>query len=120
MPAYFTEGFCVREPSWHKQETLVLDDLVLPQDREKAYTLSGHDFRVVEVMNGNVGAKIADPTKDRRNIVRIDGVWHTFDLRKEKKGLYISQVREDGPGPVHGNFLEVVNDSFEVIPNEVG
>ena len=34
MSDYFEEGFCVRVPSWHRQETLIANHLVLPQDRE--------------------------------------------------------------------------------------
>lgn len=51
MPAYFDTGFCVREPSWHGQETL-LDDY--PADWAEARTLAGLQWepRIVPLYRG--------------------------------------------------------------------
>lgn len=46
MPAYFESGFCVREPSWHGQETL-LDDY--PADWTEARKLAGLEWEPVIV-----------------------------------------------------------------------
>lgn len=122
---YFEEGFCVRTPSWHQKETLVMDELILPRDRDEAMLLAGHDFTVNERPNGNVGRELTieefnEATTAGRNVVFVGGKPHTFDLREEKKGLYISQPRGDDFGPLHGNFIQVVNNSMAIIPNEVG
>lgn len=124
---YFEEGFCVREPSWHRKETLVMRDLVLPDDREEAVQLAGHDFTVVGVPNGNVLEPIPSPleVETDQDVVRVGGQWYLFDHREEKKGLYIDQPRGEINGvkfygPVHGKHLEVVNDSLTTIQNSVG
>lgn len=44
MPAYFDQGFFVREPAWHG-EGIVLADY---PGREEAMRLAGHDFTVIE------------------------------------------------------------------------
>jgi len=44
MPAYFNQGFSVREIPWHRQGH-VLEDY---PGREEAMRLAGHDFRVIE------------------------------------------------------------------------
>jgi len=44
MPAYFNQGFFVREPAWHGMGT-VLEDY---PGREEAMRLAGHDFLVIE------------------------------------------------------------------------
>lgn len=41
MAAYFDSGFCVRKPSWHRQENL-LDEY--PKDYDEARTLAGLDW----------------------------------------------------------------------------
>jgi phage/plasmid-like protein (TIGR03299 family) len=116
---YFEEGFCIREPSWHRKETLVMRDLILPQDRPEAEVLAGHDFTLVEVPNGNVG-RVVDAATYEGNLARVNGVWRTLDVRPEKKGLYINQIRDGEPGPLHGNYLEVVNESLKTLDNSVG
>jgi len=121
MPAYYETGFAVREASWHQLETLIQKELTLPADREEAYQLAGHDFEVVDVPAGTVGRKIDNPNEATGNVVRINGEWHTFRLEDSKKGSYITQRRQDGSnGPLHGNFIEIHNTSFENIPNGVG
>jgi len=44
MPAYFNQGFFVREPAWHGMG-VVLDDY---PGRDEAMRLAGHDFLVIE------------------------------------------------------------------------
>jgi|GEM_PF-2206943 len=119
MPAYYESGFAVREASWHQLETLIQEELTLPADREKAYQLAGHDFDVVEVPNGNIG-KVVDPETYQGNLARVNGEWRSLDIRPEKKGLYVKQGTKEAPGQLNGNFLEVANDSYEVIPNGIG
>jgi phage/plasmid-like protein (TIGR03299 family) len=98
---------------------LIQEELTLPQDRPKAEILAGHDYEVVEVPNGNIG-RVIDPETYTGNIARVNGEWRSLDVRAEKKALYVKQQRPEGPGPLHGNFLEVANDSYEVIPNSIG
>ena len=119
MPAYYEDGFAVREASWHKLESLIEEELELPRDREKAYVLAGHDYELVERPNGNVG-RVVDPGTYKGNLARVNGEWRSLDIRPEKKGLYITQPRDGNPGPLHGNFIEVANDTYTVIPNGVG
>src|SRR5690348_13488534 len=119
MSAYFNTGFTVNTPSWHQLENLIMGELRLPRDREQAYVLAGHDFDLIERPNGNIG-KVVDPATFTGNICRVDGEWRSLDVRAEKKGLYIVQLRDGEPGPLHGNFLEVANRSYEIIPNEIG
>ncbi len=120
MPADFTEGFFVRVPAWHRMG-IVLENY---PGRDEAYRLAGHDYTVIERPNGNLGREITREERDvlitqGKNVAFVGGKWTTFDLREEKKGLYCHQLRDGQPGPVHGNFLEVTNDSFEVFQNTV-
>lgn len=57
MPAYFESGFCVREPSWHGQETL-LDDY--PADWAEARTIAGLEWepRLVPVYRATEWAPV--------------------------------------------------------------
>ena len=120
MSDFFEQGFTIGEASWHGKETLVMRELSLPEDRDEAYCLAGHNYEVIERPNGNVG-RLVDPNTFAGNLTRVNGEWRSFDLRQDKKGLYVKQIDADGkPGLLHGNFLEVTNDSYEVIPNTVG
>jgi phage/plasmid-like protein (TIGR03299 family) len=89
---YFTEGFCVREPSWHRKETLVMDDLILPQDRERAMELAGHDFVVIE------------------RPIQVVGNHSALDAPAWKALLKNGST----------DILNVVKSSYEVIQNSVG
>jgi phage/plasmid-like protein (TIGR03299 family) len=89
---YFDQGFCVRVPSWHQKETLVMDDLILPRDRARAMELSGHNFEIIErdvAVAGNTTIKKADGWK---------------------------ALLKSGSGDV----LNIVRDSYKVIQNDVG
>jgi len=122
MPAYFNEGFCVRTPSWHRQENLLDEFIVLPQDRERGILLAGHDFRIVEVPVGSIGNAVSsEAVLSEHDVVRVDGKWFAFKPEPSKKSLYIVQPREGGTfGPVHGNFVGMANDGYAVIENGVG
>lgn len=120
MSAFYNTGFTIREASWHQLEQVIQEDLILPADRPRAYRLAGHDYKVIERPNGNVG-RVVDPETYKGNLVRVDGEWRSFDLRAEKKGLYINHERSDGSlGDLHGNFIEVANATYGLIPNEIG
>lgn len=93
---YFTEGFCVRERSWHGKETLVMDDLILPRDRERAMVLACHDFVVRECQSATLGSD-AGPLD-----WKIDDGW---------KSLVSSKT---------GRTLNKVKKSYTVIQNGVG
>ncbi len=128
MPAYFTEGYFVEKTAWHKLGT-VLD--APPATREEAIVLAGHDYKVVERVNADLGgtrggkplteAEFMAARSDRTaNLARVGGSWYALSVTPDKKGLRIEQIREDGTlGPLHDNSLTVVNDSFAVIQNEV-
>jgi phage/plasmid-like protein (TIGR03299 family) len=89
---YFDQGFCVRTPSWHRKETLIMDDLILPRDRERAVKLSGHDFTIIEREVGIRG---------NESIRKADG-WKA--------------LLKSGSGDV----LNIVRDSYQVIQNDTG
>lgn len=120
MPDYFEEGFVYRTPSWHRKETLLMKRLVLPDDRDEAMLLAGHDFQVIERGAGSVGLPIANIDAWDGDAVRVGGEWHAFTNEPGKKALYIDQPRGDGFGPVHGNFLEMPNSTYHPIQNSVG
>lgn len=63
MPAYFESGFCVRQPSWHGQETL-LDDY--PADWSEARRLAGLTWepRLVPMYRASEHAPITTPDGD--------------------------------------------------------
>lgn len=122
MPALFEEGFFVRKPAWHGLGEV----LTSYPGREVAFRKAGHDFTVEEFDNGDVLEPLSaedwqvikmDPSIE---VVRHNGAWHRFGNNGNKKGLRISQLREDGSyGPVHGNRLEVVNDTYVPVQNDV-
>lgn len=123
MPAYFTEGFFVEKTAWHRMGTLLAQP---PATREEAVRLAGHDYTVIEVPNGNLERVPLSDVEfyaarfDRdQDIARVGGVWYGYKPNPDKKGLEISQTRDGQPGPLDGNQLEVVNDTFAVIQNEV-
>lgn len=95
MPAYYDQGFAVREASWHRQETL-LDHF---PTREEGMALAGHDFEMIErpVYVGEEPGSILD--LDTRK--RLDG-WKAI-------------TRAD-----NGAVLHVTKDSYTIIPNSVG
>lgn len=94
MPAYFEQGFMVRQPAWHGLG-VVLDDY---PGREEGMRLAGHDFEVVE-------HEIA--------------VVHRFDdvpdpLYAAAKGWKALVKSTDG------TLLNVSRESYGVVQNSVG
>lgn len=123
MAHYFNKGWFIEENAWHKLGDVLL---VPPATRDEAMVAAGHNYVVIEVPNGNLERQPLTPEEfdrfriDRgQDIARVGGVWYGYKPNPDKKGLEISQVLADGSrGPLDGNQLEVVNDSFAVIQND--
>lgn len=92
MPAYFNQGFFVREPAWHGMG-VVLDDY---PDRETAMKLAGHDFDIVE-------------SPVRFETVNEDGL----GVLRKAEG-WKAHRRSDT-----GQLIHISQDTFEGIPNSV-
>jgi phage/plasmid-related protein TIGR03299 len=92
MPAYFEQGFMVREPAWHGLG-VVLDDY---PGREKAMELAGHNFKIAELP------------------VYVQG--HTQKLAEGFKAL-VKYMPED---ETHGDIMNITRDSYTPIQNDVG
>ena len=75
MSALFESGFFVRKPAWHGLG-VVLDEF---PGREEAMRLAGHNFTVVEVDVGCEGKDLQDASTYDGNMVRVDGVWKSYD-----------------------------------------
>jgi phage/plasmid-like protein (TIGR03299 family) len=123
MPDYFNTGFFVEKSAWHNMGIL-LD--APPATREEAVVLAGHDYEIVAVPNGNLErqplteAEFTAMKFDKaQDIARVGGVWFGYKPNPDKKGLEIQQLRDGLPGPLHGNQIEVVNQSLAIIPNEI-
>jgi hypothetical protein len=75
MPAYFDTGFCVRQPSWHRQEQLLAD---YPETWAEARTIAGIDWEPEERRLGMITAETIDgapvwaPVTTHKAIVRSD------------------------------------------------
>lgn len=104
MPAYFEQGFMVREPAWHGLGEVLPDY----PGREEAMRIAGHDFTVieqpiylgqyVEVEGGaNDGAQV--PTLPVGETEQVEG-WKAL-------------TRDDT-----GKILHVAKDSYAVVQNE--
>ncbi len=93
MPAYYDQGFAVREASWHRQENLLSD---FPT-REEGMQLAGHNFTLIEQ---NVGT-ITEDMLGFQSTTPLSG-WKAIS-------------RSDT-----GKVLHVTKDSYTIIPNEVG
>jgi phage/plasmid-like protein (TIGR03299 family) len=97
MPAYFDQGFSVREPAWHKLAK------VLPNypGREEAMRLAGHNFKVAEREIFMSGTE------------KIEG-WKAL-VRDDTYGL-LSVVR-DSYEPVQNSVLWDIVDALVQQPN---
>ena len=102
MPAYYDQGFAVREPSWHREETL-LDDF---PTREEGMRLAGHDFDLIEAplrVELPFATAGVDPIPGRNGVLRsLNGEWKAI-------------VRSDT-----GKVLHVPRSTYTIIPNSVG
>lgn len=96
MPDYFTQGFAVRRPSWHRKEILLPDYI---DDVGEVKRLAGHDWRIDEVPIATVAAQGADADSPA-----LDAVLPGYKALK----------RSDT-----GAVLHVARESYEVIQNDV-
>lgn len=98
MPAYFEQGFMVREPAWHGLGT-VLDDY---PGREEAMRLAGHDFVIVEKPLFLPGPEIVGGPQDGAVTPgpKVEG--------------FKALMREDNEAVMH-----IVNNDYCVIQNDV-
>lgn len=101
MPAYFESGFCVRQPSWHGQETLLAD---YPADWPEARTLAGLTWEpeIVPVYRGT-----------EWTAVEIDGTLVMQPTKFEEVPNSKLVQRDDNQTP-----LGVVSDQFGLITHE--
>lgn len=101
MPAYFEQGFFVREPAWHGLG-VVLDDY---PGRDEAMQLAGHDFTVLE---RPVYVSQRDEESNESGRVRV---------------RWAHRKAEGWKALIHGTSLDVLNvvrDTYTVIQNETG
>jgi len=122
MSALFEQGFVVRVPSWHRDvNETVFEDY---PGRVPAYLAAGHDYKLVEIGVGSIGRVIEDPDRHDGPMVRVENeagdgwVWKTFRPNEQEKMLMINQMREDGPGPIHGREVRTMLNSYEPVQNE--
>jgi phage/plasmid-like protein (TIGR03299 family) len=118
MPAYFDQGFMVREPAWHGLG-VVLDEY---PGREEAMRLAGHDFVIVEKPISIDG----QPTAGWKGLVK-QAAPVPCDCDAEKwasLGLANPCVKCDGTGtveaPSNGAVLNVTKESYGVVQNDIG
>lgn len=93
MSDYFTQGFAVREPSWHRKEVLLPEYIT---DIDEMKRLAGHDWSVIEAPVAEVDDDLEHP-----EVVRVLPDWKVLK-------------RSDD-----GTVLHVARDSYQVIQNEV-
>lgn len=98
MPAYFEQGFSVREPMWHGLG-VVLDDY---PGRDEAMVLAGHDFDVLEE---DIFRRF------ERTVYPNQLVTTTFPKVAGFKGLVNSKT---------GELFHVSKDSYQVVQNGTG
>jgi phage/plasmid-like protein (TIGR03299 family) len=89
MPAYFEQGFSVRQPMWHGLGEVLAEY----PGREEAMRLAGHDFSVTEV-------PVFLKNEDRGTFPKAAGF----------KGLVNSKT---------GELFNVARDSYTVVQNDV-
>lgn len=112
MPAYFEQGFFVREPAWHGMG-VVLDDY---PGRDEAMRLAGHDFVVIERPIAVVG-------KLREDNVPANPGAAPYLVNGSGSEVFGVRRAEGWKALVHGtsgDVLNVVRDSYTVIQNETG
>lgn len=106
MPAYFEQGFSVREPMWHGLGE------VLPEypGREEAMRLAGHDFTLVEqpVFVLNDGMSIPTEMPEYKAIVRGD-TGKVFQIAKSSYHVLQPEIIWD----VADNVVNLPNVKYE-------
>lgn len=116
MPAYFQQGFSVREPMWHGLGE-VLDEY---PGREEAIVRAGHDFTVVErpfLVPTTSPLSEEDDLPDRYLFDGSD--YFPADLADGWKALIKMSDRGEEE-PTHGQLLHVAKESYGVVQNSVG
>jgi phage/plasmid-like protein (TIGR03299 family) len=113
MPAYFEQGFSVRQPMWHGLGEVLADY----PGREKAMELAGHDFTLIETPFYLPTALAGDDDlRDGDTFTFLpddDGMEHLNRLDPAKGWKAIR--REDS-----GELMHVARDSYTIIQNTVG
>lgn len=104
MPAYFDSGFCVRQPSWHGQETLLSD---YPADWSEAREIAGltwepEERRMAVAAVGDFGITRWEPSESHKAIVRSD------------TGAQLGTVGSDWTPITHATMGEMVEALLEL------
>jgi len=101
MPAYFEQGFMVREAAWHRMGTVLAEY----PGREEAKRLAGHNYRIVET-----------PLFERHGSPEDPRYVEAPDF---KRLVCVADVGQEDECAVHGNKLKVVGKEFPNIPNDL-
>lgn len=99
MPAYFEQGFMVREPAWHGLGEVLADY----PERDEAMRLAGHDFHLVEVGMNLDPSTISPEAAEGIDPQRLNG------KVKDWKALVNDKT---------GDIVHCAKDSYTVIQNE--
>lgn len=107
MPAEYVTGFVVRTPSWHRLENVIFADY---PGREEAYVAAGHNFNVVQ-------RPLYWPTVVIDEGVDGEPIWDVTSNQRVKGWKAI--VKEMPGDPTDGQLLNVSNETYAVIQNDV-
>lgn len=106
MSHLWEQGFVVRRPAWHKLATVFEDYPGRPVAMETA----GHDFKIVETPIAVLGRNLTAPAKRSPYLTMADGKMRTAKAVPSHKALVNGKT---------GDVLNVVNDSYTTIQNDV-
>jgi phage/plasmid-like protein (TIGR03299 family) len=107
MPAFYDEGFVVREPSWHGLENVIFADY---PGREEAYVAAGHDFRVTE-------RPLLIPTTVIDHDQDDEPIW---DLTSARRANGFKAIMKEMPGhPSDEKLINVTGESYGIVQNDV-
>lgn len=115
MPAYFHEGFMVREPAWHGLG-VILDDY---PGREEAMRLAGHDFDVIEEPIMVPGRVLSEDEE----LPETYGVYGGEYREARDAGAFKALVKVSARGAEdksHGSIMHVPGKDYGVVQNSVG
>lgn len=125
MPAYFESGFCVREPSWHGEETLLAD---YPENWDEARMAAGLMWEPRKVTGYRmVNDPITDQLRDRieaavlagtdiaisyEELRAMQGSHAPIDeiaiIERDDTGAYLGTVSKDYPLITHAQMGEIM------------